>query len=117
MPNLQVIAIPCNQFGAQEPGTPEEIKAYVFGEVERGRGGKLSGGLKGRKNFTLLAKSTINGNGTHPIFALAKAKFPGETNCERMFPRHHLPAAVMTDIPCLKCLRRTSAAQGTSATC
>ena len=82
MPNLQVIAIPCNQFGAQEPGTPEEIKAYVFGEVERGRGGKLSGKLKGLPNFTLLEKSTINGNGMHPIFKLAKDKFPGETNCE-----------------------------------
>lgn len=82
MPNLQVIAIPCNQFGAQEPGTPEEIKAYVYGEVERGRGGTLSGKLKGLPNFTLLAKSTINGNGMHPIFKLAKAKFPGETNCE-----------------------------------
>lgn len=83
MPNLQVIAIPCNQFGAQEPGTPEEIKAYVFGEVERGRGGALSGKLKGLPNFTLLEKSTINGNGMHPIFKLAKEKFPGETNCEQ----------------------------------
>ena len=27
MPALQVIAIPSNQFGAQEPGDEEEIKA------------------------------------------------------------------------------------------
>ncbi len=92
MPNLQVIAIPCNQFGAQEPGTPEEIKAYVFGEVERGRGGALSGKLKGLPNFTLLEKSTINGNGMHPIFKLAKQKFPGETNCE---PEYHADVLIM----------------------
>ena len=23
---------PCNQFGAQEPGEPEDIKAFVYGE-------------------------------------------------------------------------------------
>jgi glutathione peroxidase-family protein len=92
MPALQVIAIPSNQFGAQEPGTPEEIKAYVYGEVERGRGGKLDGSLKSLPNFTLLAKSTINGNGTHPIFKLAKDKVPGETNCECAQPPY--PASI-----------------------
>ena len=81
MPKLQILGIPCNQFGAQEPGDEEEIKAFVAGETANSRGLQLSGGLKGASNFTLLAKSAINGNGTHPIFKLAKDKFPGETNC------------------------------------
>ena len=80
MPKLQILGIPCNQFGAQEPGDEEEIKAFVAGETANSRGLQLSGGLKGASNFTLLAKSAINGNGTHPIFKLAKDKFPGETN-------------------------------------
>ena len=51
------------------------------GEAQRGKDDlQLAGGLKSATNFTLLAKSAINGNGTHPIFKLAKDKFPGETN-------------------------------------
>ena len=53
---LAVIGVPCNQFGGQEPGTDEEIVEFC------------------RKNFgvtfPLAAKSDVNGDGAHPIFAL-----------------------------------------------
>ena len=76
---LHILAIPCNQFGAQEPGSAEEIKSFVFGEATNPRGLKLDGALKGKANFTLLQKSDVNGPQTHPIFALAKEKFAGDT--------------------------------------
>jgi glutathione peroxidase-family protein len=28
-PDLSILAFPCNQFGNQEPGTPQEIKEFV----------------------------------------------------------------------------------------
>jgi len=31
---LSVVAFPCNQFGGQEPGSPEEIKAFALGQVQ-----------------------------------------------------------------------------------
>jgi hypothetical protein len=80
---LQVIAIPCNQFGAQEPGSADEIKAFVYGETENARGLQLGRGLKGKDNFLLLEKSNVNGDDSHPIFALAKDKFPGGTTSKR----------------------------------
>ena len=69
---LQIIAIPCNQFGKQEPGTAAEIKAFVYGETKNPRDLQLSTGLQGKSNFTLLEKSDVNGQDAHPIFALAK---------------------------------------------
>lgn len=69
---LQIIAIPCNQFGKQEPGTAAEIKAFVFGETKNPRDLQLGTGLRGKSNFTLLEKSDVNGPKAHPIFALAK---------------------------------------------
>lgn len=76
---LQIIAIPCNQFGKQEPGTAAEIKAFVFGQVANPRDLKLTRDLQGKTNFTLLEKSDVNGPNTHPIFKLAKDKFAGDT--------------------------------------
>ena len=64
-------------------GTPAEIKSFVYGASTNPRGLQLAGGLKGKSNFTLLAKSSIVGNQTHPIFKLAKVATP----------RPRLPAA------------------------
>ena len=52
---LTVIGVPSNQFGAQEPGTAEEIAAFCqenFGVT-----------------FPLLAKTDVNGLERHPLFA------------------------------------------------
>ncbi len=52
---LAVVGVPCNQFGAQEPGTAEEIVEFC------------------RKNFgvtfPLAEKAEVNGDGAHPIYA------------------------------------------------
>ena len=57
---LTVIGVPSNQFGAQEPGTAEEIAEFCqanFGVT-----------------FPLLAKTDVNGPDRHPLFArLAEA--------------------------------------------
>jgi glutathione peroxidase len=52
---LTVIGVPSNQFGAQEPGTAEEIAVFCqenFGVT-----------------FPLLAKTDVNGPDRHPLFA------------------------------------------------
>ena len=58
--DLTVIGFPCNQFGAQEPGTHEEI--CPFTEERYG------------VTFPLTAKVDVNGAHRHPIYAaLCKA--------------------------------------------
>ena len=53
--DLTVIGFPCNQFGAQEPGTHEEICAFT--EERYG------------VTFPLTAKVDVNGPNRHPIYA------------------------------------------------
>jgi glutathione peroxidase len=52
---LTVIGVPCNQFGAQEPGTAEQIAEFC--DVNFG------------VTFPLLAKTDVNGPHRHPLFA------------------------------------------------
>lgn len=54
-----VLAFPCNQFGAQEPGTPEEILAFA------GNYGAT---------FPMFAKVDVNGPNTHPLWAHLKSE-------------------------------------------
>lgn len=61
---LEILAFPCNQFGAQEPGTSEE--AADFCQVNFG------------VTFPIFAKVDVNGEGTHPLFQYLKAQQPGE---------------------------------------
>lgn len=55
---MAVLAFPCNQFGAQEPGSDAEIKAFAAG--------------KGAKNINLFSKIDVNGDGAHPLFKKLK---------------------------------------------
>lgn len=50
-----VIGLPCNQFGAQEPGTEEQIKQFC--ETRFG------------VTFPMFAKLEVNGAGRHPLYA------------------------------------------------
>ncbi len=59
-----VLAFPCNQFGAQEPGTPEEIKEFV---CERFKG-----------NFPIMQKADVNGDEEQPVYKWLKKSFPGD---------------------------------------
>ena len=59
---LRILAFPCNQFGSQEPGTNEEIKAFA---------GKY--GVK----FDMFDKIDVNGKEAHPLFEYLKSKQGG----------------------------------------
>mmetsp|Transcript_29035 Transcript_29035/g.43897 ORF Transcript_29035/g.43897 Transcript_29035/m.43897 type:complete len:194 (+) Transcript_29035:70-651(+) len=69
-PGVQVLAFPCNQFGAQEPGSNDEIKAFAaqYGLSTEGDG----------SNFHLMSKVIVNGPGTHPVYNFLK----GHTSSE-----------------------------------
>jgi glutathione peroxidase len=49
-----VLGFPCNQFGAQEPGTPDEIASFC----------ETSYGV----TFPLFEKIEVNGEGRHPLY-------------------------------------------------
>lgn len=59
-----VIGMPCNQFGAQEPGSAEEIASFC----SRNYG----------VTFPMLAKADVNGENAHPLFVELK-KTPDAT--------------------------------------
>jgi glutathione peroxidase len=60
---LEVLGFPCNQFGAQEPGTADEIAQFC--EVNYG------------VTFPLFAKVEVNGANTAPVYKYLKASRPG----------------------------------------
>ena len=65
---LAVIGFPCNQFGQQEPGSAEEIGAFCTERYS--------------VDFPLMAKTDVNGPGTHPLFAWLKHAAPGVMGTE-----------------------------------
>ncbi len=60
---VAVLGFPCNQFGAQEPGSADEIGAFC----EKNYG----------VSFPLFAKIDVNGNAAHPLFKHLKSAAPG----------------------------------------
>jgi len=61
-----VVGFPCNQFGAQEPGTPEEIATFC----------STTYGV----TFPLFEKIEVNGDGRHPIYDELTQKTDDEGN-------------------------------------
>lgn len=61
---LQVIAVPCNQFGAQEPSPAAEIKEFARGQQ----------GFRG----VLTEKVNVNAPGEHALFTHLKAAHGGQ---------------------------------------
>ena len=58
---FDVIGIPCNQFGEQEPGSPDEIKTFCSVNYD--------------VSFPLTEKIEVNGDGRHPLYQeLTKTK-------------------------------------------
>lgn len=68
--DLVVVAVPCNQFGMQENGTPGEIAAF---------------GQERYAKLVMTERSNVNGDNVHPIMALGKSKFPGDVRVSRTF--------------------------------
>ena len=59
-----VIGFPCNQFGAQEPGTPDEIAEFCSTNYS--------------VTFPLTEKIEVNGDNKHPIYAWLQTAFAGD---------------------------------------
>ena len=53
--NFSVVGFPCNQFGAQEPGSEEEIQTFCSANY----------GV----TFPMSGKLEVNGDGRHPLYA------------------------------------------------
>jgi glutathione peroxidase len=60
---LAVLAFPCNQFGAQEPGNAEEIVKFCT--------------LTYDVTFPVMAKIEVNGEGADPLYKHLKKAKPG----------------------------------------
>jgi glutathione peroxidase len=60
---LEVLGFPCNQFGAQEPGSEAEIAAFC----------EKSYGV----TFPMFAKIDVNGDTTAPLYRYLKHEKPG----------------------------------------
>jgi glutathione peroxidase len=58
-----VLGFPCNQFGAQEPGTAEEIGPFCAGKYD--------------VTFPLFAKIDVNGADAHPLYRFLKGEKTG----------------------------------------
>ena len=60
---LEVLGFPCNQFGAQEPGTAQEIESFC----------EMNYGV----TFPLFAKIDVNGKDAAPVYKYLKKEKPG----------------------------------------
>jgi len=60
---LEILGFPCNQFGAQEPGSEGEIESFC--EINYG------------VTFPLFAKIDVNGKNAAPLYQHLKAAKPG----------------------------------------
>jgi len=65
---LEILGFPCNQFGAQEPGTSEEIGAFC----------KRNYGV----TFPMFEKIEVNGPDAHPLFQYLKEQVPPPAEAE-----------------------------------
>ena len=60
---LVILGFPCNQFGAQEPGTDAEIQSFC----------KMNYGV----SFPVMAKVDVNGEAADPLYKFLKKEEPG----------------------------------------
>jgi glutathione peroxidase len=58
-----VLGFPCNQFGAQEPGSEAEIQRFCDSRFQ--------------VTFPMFAKVEVNGAGAHPLFQWLKSQSGG----------------------------------------
>ena len=60
---LVILGFPCNQFGAQEPGSAEQIQNFC----------STNYGV----TFPMFEKTDVNGDGSHPLYLYLKDQAPG----------------------------------------
>ena len=61
--NFEILAFPCNQFGAQESGTNEEIASFCDNNFS--------------VSFKLFDKVDVNGENASPLFKILTKAYPG----------------------------------------
>lgn len=67
---FSVLAFPCNQFGAQEPGSEDEIQSFCE--------------MNYQTSFPLFSKIEVNGAASHPLFTHLKEQAPGVLGSKRI---------------------------------
>ena len=60
---LEILGFPCNQFGAQEPGSEADIIQFCHDNYA--------------VTFPMFAKIDVNGDNTHPLYKYLKSAAPG----------------------------------------
>ncbi len=65
---LEILGFPCNQFGKQEPGSPEEIAEFCS--------------VKYGVTFPMFEKIDVNGKDTHPLYRYLKREARGVLGSE-----------------------------------
>jgi glutathione peroxidase len=60
---LEVLGFPCNQFGAQEPGSEQEIATFCESNYD--------------VTFPMFSKIDVNGDATAPLYRYLKHEKPG----------------------------------------
>jgi glutathione peroxidase len=65
---LVVVGYPCNQFGAQDPGSNDEISSFC----------EMNYGV----SFPMMAKVDVNGDKADPVFQWLKREAPGMLGSE-----------------------------------
>jgi glutathione peroxidase len=60
---LEILGFPCNQFGAQEPGSEQEIATFCQTNYD--------------VTFPMFAKIDVNGDATAPLYRYLKREKPG----------------------------------------
>ncbi len=68
--NFVVLAFPCNQFGAQEPGSNDEIASFCD--------------LSFKTSFPLFSKIDVNGKDTDEFYKFLKNQLPGLMGTEKI---------------------------------
>lgn len=115
---LEILAFPCNQFALQEPGSHDEIMAFV---------------KKFNAKFSFFEKNDVNGAHARPVFTYLKAKLPTSSfgsfvkwnftkflvdrNGQpfKRFSPYDLPTSFENDIKLLLALKEGEPAPGTAA--
>jgi len=64
--NFTVLGFPCNQFGGQESGGPQDIRDFAVKSFN--------------VTFPLLEKTDVNGPNTHSVFSYLKGVYPGDVS-------------------------------------
>ena len=65
---FEILAFPCNQFGAQEPGSAQEIDAFC--------------NTRYSVSFPMFQKTDVNGPNAHPLYQHLKTAAPGVLGTE-----------------------------------